>query len=153
MKIVAQNKKAFHDYDILERLEAGIVLTGDEVKSLRAGRVSLIGSFATVKRGELFLTNCTINLYSHAYSKDEDMATRSRKLLLNKRELSKIIGDVSKKGVTIVPLKVYFNKKNIVKVEIGICKHKKAAGKKQALKERDIKRQTAKELKDVYKYK
>jgi len=152
MKVVAQNKKAFHDYDVLDRLEAGIVLTGDEVKSLRAGRVSLIGSFATVKKGELFLTNCTITLYSHAYQKDEDLATRSRKLLLHKRELNKIIGDISKKGITIIPLKIYFNKKNIAKVELGICKHKKAAGKKQALKERDIKRQTARELKDVYKY-
>ena len=153
MKIVARNKKAFHDYDVLDRIEAGIVLTGDEVKSLRAGRVSLIGSFATVKRGELFLTNCNINLYSCAYEKNQEKETRSRKLLLHKRELNKIIGDVSKKGITIVPLKIYFNKKNIAKVELGICKHKKAAGKKQALKERDIKRQTEKELKDVYKYK
>lgn len=152
MKIVAQNKKAFHDYDILDKLEAGIVLTGDEVKSLRAGRVSLVGSFATVKAGELFLTNCTINPYKHAYDK-EDTATRSRKLLLHKRELNKLVGDVSQKGITIIPLKIYFNKKNIAKVELGICKHKKAAGKKQALKERDIRRQTARELKDVYKYK
>ena len=151
MKIVVQNKKAFHDYDILEKIEAGIVLTGDEVKSLRAGRVSLVGSFATVKRGELFLTNCTITPYQHAYDKDED-ATRSRKLLLHKRELNKIVGDVSKKGITIVPLKIYFNKKNIAKVELGICKHKKAAGKKQALKERDIKRETQKELKGVSRY-
>lgn len=138
---------------MLDRLEAGIVLTGDEVKSLRAGRASLMGSFATVKKGELFLTNCSITLYSHAYLKDEDLATRSRKLLLHKRELNKIIGDVSKKGITIVPLKIYFNNKNIVKVELGICKHKKAIGKKSALKERDMDRQTARELKDVYKYK
>jgi len=151
MKIVAQNKKAFHDYEILDKLEAGIVLTGDEVKSLRAGRVSLVGSFATVKAGELFLTNCTINPYKHAYAK-EDLSTRSRKLLLHKRELNKLVGDVSQKGITIIPLKIYFNKKNIAKVELGICKHKKAAGKRQALKERDIKRQTARELKDVYKY-
>ncbi|MFC1845594.1 SsrA-binding protein SmpB [Candidatus Dependentiae bacterium] len=153
MKIVAQNKKAFHEYDILERLEAGIVLTGDEVKSLRAGRVSLMGSFATVKKGELFLTNCNITLYSHAYQKEEDLATRSRKLLLHKRQLNKIVGDVSKKGITIVPLKIYFNKKNIAKVELGICKHKKAVGKKKALKERDLDRQAAREIKDVYKYK
>jgi len=151
MKIVAKNKKAFHDYHILDRVEAGIVLTGDEVKSLRAGRVSLIGSFATVRQGELFLTNCTINAYTQAYTKREDQTTRSRKLLLHRRELDRIIGDVSKKGITIVPLKIYFNKKNIAKVELGICKHKKAAGKKQALKERDIKRQTDRELKGVYK--
>ena len=153
MKIVAKNKKAFHEYDILDRLEAGMVLTGNEVKSLRDGRVSLIGAFATVKSGELFLTNCTINPYSHAYQKGEDTSTRSRKLLLHKKQLNKLIGDVSIKGITIVPLKIYFNKKNIAKVELGICKHKKAAGKKQALKEKDIRRQTARELKDVYKYK
>ena len=153
MKIVAKNKKAFHDYHILDKLEAGIVLTGDEVKSLRAGKVSLIGSFATVKKGELYLTNCTITPYQHSYEKDEDRTTRSRKLLLHKRELNKLVGDVSKKGITIIPLKIYFNKNNIAKVELGICKHKKAAGKKQALKELDIKRQTARELKDVYKYK
>ena len=153
MKIVARNKKAFHDYLILDRIEAGIVLTGDEVKSLRAGRVSLIGSFATVRQGELFLTNCTINPYTQAYEKREDQTTRSRKLLLHRRELDRIIGDISKKGITIVPLKIYFNKKNIAKVELGICKHKKAAGKKQALKERDIKRQTERELKGVSKYK
>jgi len=152
MKLIAQNKKAFFDYEILEKLEAGIVLTGDEVKSLRAGHASLVGAFGTVKDGELFLINCNISLYSKAYQKKEELATRSRKLLLNRRELNKLIGDISKKGITIVPLSIYFNDKNFVKVELGICKHKKAAGKKQALKERDIDRQARRELKDVYKY-
>ncbi len=146
MKIVAQNKKAFHDYSILERLEAGIVLTGDEVKSLRAGTVSLMGSFATVHQGELYLINCHISPYSKAYAKTEEEATRRRKLLLTKRELSRLTGDISKKGITIVPLKIYFNKRNIAKVELGIAKHKKAAGKKQALRERDIKRETEREV-------
>jgi len=153
MKLIARNKKAFFEYEILERIEAGVVLSGDEVKSLRAGQVSLVGAFATVKNGELFLFNCTIATYDKAYMKDKDQATRSRKLLLHKRELNKIIGDVSKKGITIVPLRMYFTKRNLVKVEIGICKPKKAAGKKQALKERDLDRQTKRELKDVYKYK
>ncbi len=150
MKIVVQNKKAFHDYDILDRIEAGLVLTGDEVKSLRASRASLIGSFATVHQGELYLINCHITPYDRSYSKkDEEMATRRRKLLLHKRELNKIIGDISRKGITIVPLKIYFNKRNLAKVELGIAKHKKAAGKKQALKERDIRRETAREIKDA----
>lgn len=152
MKIVAQNKKAFYEYEVLETLEAGIVLTGNEVKSLRTGSASLVGAFATIKQGELFLTNCSIIVYKFAYSKDESDQTRGRKLLLHKRELHRLIGDMSKKGITLIPLKIYFNEKNIAKVEIGVCKHKKAAGKKEAIKERDIQRQTRRDLKDVYKY-
>lgn len=153
MKIIAQNKKAFFDYEILEKMEAGIVLTGDEVKSLRAGHCSLIGSYATFHKGELFLINANITPYSHAFSKNEKEATRSRKLLLHKRELMRLVGDVSKKGITILPLKIYFDEKGKVKVELGIGKHKKASQKKEVIKERDIKRQTRRELKGVYKVK
>lgn len=152
MKIITQNKKAFFDYEISDRLEAGIVLTGDEVKSLREGHVSLVGSFATVHGGELFLINCNITPYERAYSKSDELASRSRKLLLHRRQLDSLIGDISKKGVTLVPLKLYFNDKNMIKIEIGIGKHKKAIGKKQAIKERDIDRQARREIKDVYKY-
>lgn len=152
MKIIAQNKKAFFEYEILDKLEAGIVLTGDEVKSLRAGQVSLIAAFATIKQGELFLINCKISHYQQAYSKKDDQAERSRKLLLKKRELNRIIGDISQKGITMVPLKLYFNDKNLVKVELGVCKAKKAAGKKQTIKDRDIERETRREIKGVYKY-
>lgn len=152
MKIITQNKKALFDYEISDRLEAGIALTGDEVKSLREGHVSLVGSFATIHDGELFLLNCTITPYARAYIKSEEKATRSRKLLLHRRELDRLIGDISKKGVTLVPLKLYFNDKNMIKVEIGIGKHKKAIGKKQAIKERDIDRQARRDIKDVYKY-
>ena len=147
MNIVAKNKKALFDYEILNHLEAGIVLTGDEVKTLRAKRASLVGAFATVKDGELFLINCNIPTYSHAYTKDEDKAFRTRKLLLHRKELNKIIGDVSKKGITVVPLKIYFNKKNMAKVDLGLARHRKAAGKKQVIKERDIARDTHRELK------
>lgn len=150
MKIITQNKKAFHDYDILERVEAGIVLTGDEVKALRAGQVSLVGSFATVHHNELMLINCNISPYSHAYTKSDEQARRSRKLLLHRRELNRIIGDISRKGITIVPLKLYFNEKGRVKVEIGIAKHKKAYGIKEELKERDIARQTRRELREKF---
>jgi SsrA-binding protein len=152
MKIIAQNKKAYHDYAVLETLEAGIVLKGDEVKALRAGQVSLIGSFAVFRQGELFLINCTISLYEKAYTKEKELTTRSRKLLLKKRELMRLLGDVSRKGITIVPLKIYFNERNMVKIELGLCKSKKAADKKQVLKERDIDRQARRDLKDVYKY-
>ncbi|KKP36028.1 MAG: SsrA-binding protein [candidate division TM6 bacterium GW2011_GWF2_32_72] len=151
MKILAQNKKALFDYHILENIEAGIVLTGDEVKSLRAGKANLTGSFATVHQGELFLLNAHISIYSHAFGpqKKDEEATRSRKLLLHKKELHRLMGDISKKGITIIPLKLYFNEKNRVKVDLGIAKHKKMADKRSALREKDIARDTARELKNV----
>ncbi|MFA5999269.1 MAG: SsrA-binding protein SmpB [Candidatus Babeliales bacterium] len=149
MKIIVQNKKALFDYDIAYRVEAGVVLSGNEVKSLRAKRGSLNGSFATVKGDELFLLNCNIPAYSHAYLKDEDTASRSRKLLLHRKELNKLIGEVSQKGTTIIPLKIYFNEKGRVKIELGVGKHRKAEGKKQLLKERDINRETQRELKNL----
>jgi len=147
MKVVAQNKKAFHDYSILDRWEAGVVLTGDEVKAIRAGHISLIGSYATIHQNELYLLNVHITPYAHAYAKREDEATRSRKLLLHKRELNKLMGEISRKGITAVPLKMYITGKGKVKVEIGLAKHKKAHGIKEMLKERDIKRETDRELK------
>jgi SsrA-binding protein len=148
MKIIALNKKAFHDYDILEKLEVGIVLSGDEVKSIRAGHASLVGAYATIHQGELYLLNCRISPYSKAFgaAKDEEYATRRRKLLLHKKQLQKIIGQISLKGITLVPLKLYFNERNIAKIELGLAKHKKAEGKKQALRERDIRRETGREL-------
>jgi SsrA-binding protein len=142
MKLIAQNKKAFHDYVILEKLEAGLVLTGDEVKSLRAGHVSLVGAFASIHRGELYLNNCHITQYERAYTKSKDESTRHRKLLVHRRELMKHIGDMSRKGITIVPLSLYFNERNKVKVSLGLAKHKNAANRKQELRERDIKRET-----------
>jgi SsrA-binding protein len=150
MKIITQNKKAFFDYDILDRIEAGVVLTGDEVKSVKAGNVSLLGSFATIRGGELFLTNCNIKPYTQAYLKDQD-AERSRKLLLHKRELNRMVGDISKKGITIIPLKIYA-KKGLIKVELGIAKHKKAHSKKRELKEKTIERETRRELRGRYKF-
>lgn len=152
MKVIATNKKAYFDYYVADTLEAGIVLRGDEVKSLRAGHCSMVGSFATMHNGQVKLINMTIAPYSHAYSKGADDATRSRTLLLHKQEIMRLVGDISRKGITLVPLKIYFNDKNLVKVEIGLCRHKQAAGKKQALKEADIKRETAKALKDTFRY-
>lgn len=146
MRLVTQNKKAFHDYEILDRFEAGIVLTGDEVKSLRAGTVSLTGSFATMHQGELYLINCHISPYVKAFIKRDEDERRRRKLLVTRRELARLAGDISKKGVTLVPLKIYFNDRNKAKVEIAVAKHKKAASKKQLLKERDIRRETEREI-------
>ncbi len=152
MKVVAQNKKAFFDYEILDRLEAGIVLSGDEVKSLRQGKVSLVGSFATVHDGQLFLLNCNITPYTQAFQAKKEDATRSRKLLLKRKEINRLIGDISRKGITIVPLKIYFNDRNLAKVELGLAKHKKAASKKESIKERDIKRETSRELRGKYRF-
>jgi SsrA-binding protein len=146
MKIAVQNKKALQNYTILEKLEAGIVLTGDEVKSLRAGHGSLVSAFAHMQQGELYLVNCTISAYEKAYLKRAIETDRRRKLLLHKRQLMRLIGDISRKGLTVVPLKIYFNDRGYAKVELGLAVHKNAAGKKQELKERDIARQTRREL-------
>ncbi|MBY0110112.1 MAG: SsrA-binding protein SmpB [Candidatus Babeliaceae bacterium] len=150
MKIITQNKKAFHDYDILEKYETGIVLKGDEVKSLRAGHVQLVGAFGSIHNNELFLINCQISPYSHAYQKLEEMVKRSRKLLVSRKELNRIMMEVAKKGVTLVPLKLYFNQKGLVKVELALCKHKKAHQRKEDIKERDIARETRRELRGKY---
>ena len=146
MKIVARNKKAFFNYEILETYEAGIVLSGDEVKSVRAGKISLNEAFATMREGELFLINCHIAPYLHAYSKAET-SRRSRKLLLHKGEINKLIGAISRKGLTIVPLKMYITGRGLIKIELGVARHKKAPSKKREQRERDIKRQTDREMK------
>lgn len=129
MKVVTVNKKAFFDYDIQSTVEAGVVLCGDEVKSIRQGKVSLVGAFATVHGGELYLINCNITQYSHAYFKTDGTKDR-RKLLLHKREIMKLIGEIAQKRVVVVPLKLYFSSTNRVKVELGIGKHKKMSQKK-----------------------
>jgi SsrA-binding protein len=151
MKVIAQNKKAYYDCDIQDRLEVGIVLRGDEVKSVRAGHVNLTGSFAHVKDGELFLVNCHISPYSHAYVK-ADESNRTRKLLLHRRELMRLVGEISRSGVVLIPLKIYLNNKGRVKLELGVGKHKKAHERKEEIRERDIQRETRRELKDNYRY-
>lgn len=148
MKIITQNRKAYHDYHILDTLESGIVLSGDEVKSLRAGHVNLTGSFAHIAGNELFLVNCHITPYDKAYDKgrhNEEYATRRRKLLVHRRQLDRIVADIARQGITVVPLKLYF-KDGRVKVELGMAKGKKQADKREAIKERDIKRDAAREI-------
>ncbi len=147
MKLIVKNKKAYFNYEIFDTYEAGIVLTGGEVKSIRAGHISLDESFANIHQGEAFLVNCYISPYSHSHEK-KDITRRSRKLLLHKREIDKIMGEISRKGYTLVPTKMYFSRGNI-KVELGLGKHKKAIGKKRELKERDIKRETEREIKGI----
>jgi SsrA-binding protein len=148
MKIITKNKKAFFDYEVLSRFEAGIVLKGDEVKSIRKGEINLIGTFVTVHDHELFMINAFISSYSHAFQKNEDLTRRSRKLLVHRKELNRLIGDIARKGITLIPLALYLNDKGLVKLEVGICKHKKAHQKKEEIRERDIQRETARELKN-----
>lgn len=145
MKIITTNKKAFHDYEIISTLQAGIVLAGDEVKSIRNKGISLNDSYATVYKGEITLLNCYIAPYSHAYSKG-DTSRRTRKLLLHRKEINKLIGDISRKGLTLLPLKVYLNERGYVKIELGLAKHRKQFEKKEKLRERDIARETAREI-------
>ena len=146
MKIIVTNKRAFLDYTIEETYEAGIALKGDEVKSIRAKQVSLNDAFATMHGGELMLINCHIAAYSHAYSK-VDISRQTRKLLLKRKELNKLLGLTSRKGYTLVPLKLYLNDRGYVKIELGLARNKKNVDKKALLKERDIKRETLRESK------
>ena len=146
MKLIITNKRAFHDYTFEATYEAGIVLLGDEVKSIRAKQVSLNDAFATIHDSELMLINCHIAAYSHAYTK-VDISRQTRKLLLKRKELNKLIGLISRRGYTLVPIKLYLNDRGYVKIELGLGKAKKNVDKKDALKERDIKRETQRDTK------
>ncbi len=128
-KVVATNKKAFHDYFILEKIEAGISLLGTEVKAIREGRLNLKDSYALVRGGEIFLLHCHISPYSHGNRENHD-PTRTRKLLLHEREIRKLIGKTQEKGLTIVPLRVYL-KRGLIKVELGVVKGKKLFDKRE----------------------
>ena len=136
MKIIAANKKAFHDYLIGDRFEAGLVLTGPEVKSLRINTGSIKESYTIEKDGELWLTNCHIKKYSS--SKDvENITTRERKILVKKKELNKIIDASRREGMTVVPIKMYFNDKGLVKLTIALAKGKKKHDKRASIKDKE----------------
>ena len=135
MKIIANNKKANHDYFINEKFEAGIVLTGSEVKSLRINTGSIKESYITDKEGELWLTNCYIKQYSS--SNENNDTNRDRKLLVSKKELHKIIGASKKEGMTIVPIILYFNNNGLAKLTIGIAKGKKKQDKRNSIKDKE----------------
>jgi len=138
MKIVCQNRKAFHDYSIEETVEAGIQLAGTEVKSLRDGKANLKDSYVLIKDGEVFLFNCHISPYSHGNIMNHE-PLRTRKLLLHKEEIERIRGKALQKGYTMVPLKIYF-KGSYAKVEVGLAKGKKVYEKRESIKEREAKR-------------
>ena len=135
-KIVSNNKKAYHDYIIEDKLEAGMVLTGPEVKSLRAGKANLKDGYAQIKNGELFLYNVHISNYSYAtYIKQDPL--RVRKLLLHRREIRKLIGKLHEKGIALIPLAIYFVDNGKAKVELGLARGKKLYDKRAALKEKE----------------
>ena len=149
MQIVANNKKAFFEYFILEKIEAGIQLTGSEVKSLRTGKVSIKEAYAETKKGQLFLVNADISNYDKAASYSKIESKRVRKLLVHKKEISKLQGKIEKEGMTIIPLKIYFNKKGIAKIEIAIAKGKKLYDKRESKKKRDWNIQKKRILKNI----
>jgi SsrA-binding protein len=146
MKIVAKNKKAYYNYEIVESFEAGISLVGSEVKSIREGRISLKESYAEIKAGEIFLVNCHVSPYAAANIFNHD-PLRERKLLLHRREIKRLTGKVVEKGLTLIPTKVLINDRGKVKIEISLAKGKRAYQKKEAIKERDRQRELRAELK------
>ncbi len=145
-KILATNRKAYHDYQIDETFEAGIALTGTEIKSVRAGSINLRDSYAQVKNGELWLMNAHIAPYEPASRQNVD-PYRDRKLLMHRREIMRLFGRVQEKGLTLVPLKVYL-KKNRAKVEIGLARGKKQYDKREAISKRDAAREIARAVKE-----
>ena len=145
-KLIATNKKAYHDYFIEDTYEAGVVLVGCEVKSVRAGAVNLRDSFVIIKNGEVWMLNVHIAPYKMGSYNNVD-SKRTRKLLLNKREINKLRGKVEQKGYTLIPLKIYF-KDALVKVEIGLCKGKELHDKRAAIKEKEVKRSIDRTLKE-----
>lgn len=136
--VAARNRKARHNYFIEDTLEAGITLVGTEVKSLRSGRASIEESYAAEQAGELFLVNAFIPEYE-AGTRNQHETRRPRKLLLHKREMDRLAAAISREGMTIVPLSVYFNKRGLAKVELGVAKGKRQYDKRHSTKERDWK--------------
>lgn len=143
-RIVARNRKALHEYHVLETFEAGLVLTGPEVKSVRAGRVNLADSFARVENGEVWFYGVHISPYDPASRWNAD-PTRRRKLLLHRREIRRLIGAVNEKGLTLVPLDLYF-RRGYAKVTLALARGKKLHDKREALKERAVRREMEREF-------
>lgn len=137
-KTAATNRKARHEYHILESFEAGVVLQGTEIKSIRQGKVNLQDSFAQIDRGEVYLMDCHISPYSHA-SFDNHDPVRPRKLLMHKREIHRLFGKIQAKGFTLVPLKLYFERGR-AKVDLALARGKKMWDKREDVKRRDIER-------------
>ena len=147
-KTVAQNRRARFDYFIEDVIEAGIILTGTEVKSLRLGQASINESYATVKGSEIMLVNAYIPEYTKAHAKLQHEVRRPRKLLLHKNEMSKLIGAVQRKGTTLIPISIYFNPRGIAKVQLGIAGGKKQHDKRETEKKRDWQREKSRIMRE-----
>jgi len=145
-KVIATNRKAFHNFTILETCEAGLVLRGTEVKSLREAQVNFKDCYATIDNGEAWLIGCHITPYHHGSDANHD-PERKRKLLLHKREIGRLLGKVAERGLTLVPLRLYW-KQGRAKVELGLARGKKLHDKRAAIRERDERRELAKESRD-----
>ncbi len=146
-KTISLNRVATHDYFILERIEAGIVLDGGEVKSLRAGNVNLKDSFCLVYNGELIIKNMHIAVYDKSGAFNVKDSRRDRKLLLHRHEIIKLKQEIEKKGLTLVPLKLYY-KQALIKLELGLCKGKHTYDKKRSIMEKDIQRENERVIKN-----
>ncbi len=146
-RIAAENRRARHDYEIKETIEAGIMLAGTEVKSLRSGRANLADSFAAEQGGELFLLNAYIPEYQSKSAFSHE-TRRPRKLLVHRRELRKLLGAISREGMTLVPLSIFFNDRGLAKVSLALGRGRKTYDKRAAIKERDWKRDKARALRD-----
>ncbi|MBQ7236514.1 MAG: SsrA-binding protein SmpB [Clostridia bacterium] len=146
-KVICTNRAANHEYFILDRLEAGIVLEGGEVKSLRLGNVNLKDSFCVISGGELFIKNMHIALYDKSGAFNTKDSRRDRKLLMHKNEIIKVGAKITQKGLTLVPLKLYF-KQSIIKMELGVCQGKHTYDKKRSIMEKDVNREKERELKN-----
>ena len=138
---VSVNRQAYHDYFVDETYEAGIALTGTEIKSIRAGRVNLRGAFARIKDGEMWIDGMHVAPYEQGSYMNQD-PLRPRKLLLHRRQIDHLVGRVQAKGLTLIPLKLYF-KENRAKIEVGLCRGKKLYDKREAIAEREAKREVA----------
>ena len=147
LKLIAQNKKAWHDYFIEETYEAGIVLFGTEVKSIRNGKASIKESFEEIKNGEVFILGMNVTPYDFGNRYNQD-PIRVRKLLLHRREIAKLLGYTTREGYTLVPLKVYINQRGLIKVEIAVAKGKKLYDKRDTLAKKDADRKIQKAIKD-----
>ena len=145
--VIADNRKATFQYEIEDTFEAGIVLTGSEIKSIRQNKVNIRESYASAENGEIFLINCNIPRYQNSITTNYN-PKRVRKLLLNKKEINKLFAATQKKGMTLVPTKMYFNKKGLAKIGIGIGKGRKIHDKREVKKTRDWERQKARLLKN-----
>jgi SsrA-binding protein len=138
-RTIATNRRARHEYEILETIEAGLALRGTEAKSLRDGQVNFKDSYATIRNSEAWLLGCHISPYSHGTDANHD-PERDRKLLLHRREISRLTGKIAERGLTLVPLRLYF-KKGRVKLEIGLARGKKLHDKRSAIREREVQRE------------